>query len=69
MDEVNEVKFTATLANASAVTFTGDDGDAKIKFEAPASEIAEVTRLIAYCRGIALEVTVAPLSPTMGGEE
>lgn len=62
---MEEVKFTAILSKSSAVTIGGEDGDARIKLEAPASEIAEIMKLAAYGRGIALEVRIRPEQPSL----
>lgn len=50
-------RFIAALADTSAISFGGRDGDAKVKFEVPASEIAEVTKL-ALLVGKTFRVTV-----------
>ncbi len=62
---MDEVKFTAVLSRTSAVTIGGEDGDSKIRLEAPASELAEIVKLAAYGRNIALEVRVRPAQPTL----
>lgn len=66
---MDEVRFTAILAKTSAVTIGGEDGECKIKLEAPASEIAQVMKLAAYGRGIALEVSVKPQQAHLTGIE
>ena len=63
---MDEVTITCVLAKSSAVTIGGEDGEARIKLEAPASEIAEVMKLAAYGRGIALEVRVRPQQASFG---
>ncbi len=64
---MEEVKFIAVLAKSGAVTIGGEDGDTRVKLEAPASEIAEVMKLAAYGRGIALEVRVTPQQASFSG--
>jgi hypothetical protein len=55
---MDEIQFVATLARTSAVTIAGEDGDAKVRMEVPASELAEIMKLVAYGRDTALEVTI-----------
>lgn len=64
---MEEITFTAILAKSSAVTIGGEDGDTRVKLECPASEIAEVMKLAAYGRGIALEVKIRPQQASITG--
>lgn len=64
---MEEVKFIAVLTKTSAVTIGGEDGESRIKLEAPASELAEIVKLAAYGRGIALEVKIRPQQASITG--
>ena len=45
MKEINQISFTAALNNSTAIKIDGE-GECKVTFQIPASELASVLKLV-----------------------
>ena len=45
MKEINQISFTAALNNSTAIRIDGE-GECKVTFQIPASELASVLKLV-----------------------
>lgn len=52
------IKLLATIPQIQSAIKFGGDGSARIQLDVPASEIAEIVKLLAYGPGKVLDVTI-----------
>jgi hypothetical protein len=63
---VEDITFSAIIASSSAALKIGDEGAARLMLDIPATEMAEVLKMIAFGRGKRLSVTIEIKEETNG---